>query len=130
MSTRTMTVRPTYTMVIPRGTQRSATHATGSRDRRPTPAGQRRHAPLATHAAADFSVARFILAAVSDVHDLVLASVDTWRRGRAIARTIAELSRLDDHVLRDVGIRRSEIRVVARSLVEHPGVDVRVRVGI
>ena len=43
-----------------------------------------------------------------------------------IARTAAELSRLDDHILRDIGIHRGEIQRIARAAVEDPSVYLRI----
>ena len=48
-------------------------------------------------------------------------------RIRARSRgTIKQLSRLDDEILEDIGLPRSEIRAVARKLAETPGFDRRV----
>jgi uncharacterized protein YjiS (DUF1127 family) len=38
-------------------------------------------------------------------------------------RTAAALSRLDDRILQDIGVNRSEIRYIARRLAENPGRD-------
>lgn len=37
------------------------------------------------------------------------------RRRRQIDRTVAALSQLNDHLLKDIGIHRSQIRSIARS---------------
>ena len=39
--------------------------------------------------------------------------------------TIREISNLDDHILNDIGLPRSEIRAMARKLAENPGLDHR-----
>jgi uncharacterized protein YjiS (DUF1127 family) len=42
--------------------------------------------------------------------------IAAWhRQRRRIARTVHALSRLSDHALKDIGIRRSEIASIARS---------------
>jgi uncharacterized protein YjiS (DUF1127 family) len=44
------------------------------------------------------------------------AGIAAWyRRRRRIERNIAELSALSDHLLKDIGIHRSEIASVVRS---------------
>lgn len=40
--------------------------------------------------------------------------------------TINELRALDDRVLKDIGVRRSDISSIARTLAQNPGVDPRV----
>lgn len=50
-----------------------------------------------------------------------------WRRRRAVARTIGALSELDDHVLDDIGVHRSEITSVARAAASKPGARYRGR---
>lgn len=39
---------------------------------------------------------------------------------------IATLAELDDLTLKDIGVRRSEIRFLARKVAENPGVDYRI----
>ncbi len=42
------------------------------------------------------------------------------------SRSIRTLSALEDHTLRDIGIRRSEIHNIARKMAENPGMEYRV----
>jgi len=51
-----------------------------------------------------------------------------WRDGIEIARTAAELSKLDDDRLRDIGVCREEIRLAARRAVESKRNICKVRV--
>ncbi len=58
--------------------------------------------------------------AVSAVAELVKNTVDavrTWRQRRA---AIAELSRLNDRLLKDVGIDRNEIRAAVDGMLSQP----------
>ncbi len=58
--------------------------------------------------------------AVSAVAELVKNTVDAvriWRQRRA---AIAELSRLNDRLLKDIGIDRNEIRAVVNGMVSRP----------
>lgn len=47
------------------------------------------------------------------IRDAVTRRIDSINRDIAYRRTVAALSRLSDHTLRDIGISRSEIMVVA-----------------
>ncbi|MFQ5955595.1 MAG: DUF1127 domain-containing protein [Kiloniellales bacterium] len=47
----------------------------------------------------------------------IVSAVRTWRARRA---AIDELSRLDDRLLRDIGINRGEIRVVVDRMLSRP----------
>ena len=51
------------------------------------------------------------------------------QRDRAIPITIRELSRLDDHVLRDIGIHRNDIHAVAIAVADNANVNVQEIVG-
>lgn len=53
------------------------------------------------------------------------AALRAWRRHRDVRRTVDRLSRLDDASLREIGIYRSQIPIVARIVVERPGADPR-----
>ncbi len=58
--------------------------------------------------------------AVNAVAERVKNTVDavrTWRQRRA---AIAELSRLNDHLLKDIGIDRNEIRAVVNGMLSRP----------
>ncbi len=46
------------------------------------------------------------------------------KRDRAIAITIRELSRLDDRILRDIGINRCDIQAIAIAVTDNPNVNV------
>jgi uncharacterized protein YjiS (DUF1127 family) len=50
---------------------------------------------------------------------------ETAAKARARA-SIKELSALSDHVLKDIGVKRSEIRELARRVAENPDTDYRV----
>jgi uncharacterized protein YjiS (DUF1127 family) len=52
----------------------------------------------------------------------LLQRLATWyERNRAYRETVAELSRLSDHILADVGMGRHEIEEIARSLGRRAG---------
>ena len=51
--------------------------------------------------------------------------IEAWRRDHAIRVTIAELSRLEDHMLKDIGVDRDNIYAVAVAVVDDPTVKVR-----
>ena len=55
---------------------------------------------------------------------LARTAADAYRRARAALRkrrTIAELSRLDDHALADIGIARAQIPMIAQGLIAPSG---------
>ena len=55
---------------------------------------------------------------------LARTAADAYRRARAALRkrrTIAELSRLDDHALADIGIDRAQIPMIAQGLIAPSG---------
>ena len=52
--------------------------------------------------------------AVAELVENAIDAVRTWRRRRA---AIAELSRLDDRLLYDIGIDRNEIRAVVNGML-------------
>ena len=55
---------------------------------------------------------------------LARTGADAYRRARAALRkrrTIAELSRLDDHALADIGIDRAQIPMIAQGLIAPSG---------
>lgn len=60
-------------------------------------------------------------AVLSMIRAKALAAFESWKRRRAIVHTVSELSRLDDHVLKDIGVDHADIHVVARSAVEASG---------
>lgn len=59
-----------------------------------------------------------IATALAGAYDGVVAFVDHLAKRRRIAETIAALDSLDDRVLRDIGIHRSQIGSVSRAAVE------------
>ena len=66
-----------------------------------------------------------ILSAVAEFRGFVARILRRWHNEFRIARTVAELSKLADHILDDIGVRRDEIEIAARIVVENPGVDFR-----
>jgi uncharacterized protein YjiS (DUF1127 family) len=66
-----------------------------------------------------------ILAAFAEFRGFLARTFRRWYNEFRIARTIAEMSRLDDHILSDIGVSRDEIARAARFVVEKPGVDFR-----
>ena len=66
-----------------------------------------------------------ILSALAGVGGFVARTLRHWHNEVKIARTAAELSKLADHILDDIGVRRDEIEIAARKVVENPGVDFR-----
>ncbi len=52
----------------------------------------------------------------------IVRAVRTWRTRRA---ALYELSRLNDHLLRDIGIHRGEIRAVVDHILSRPPVSGR-----
>lgn len=68
-----------------------------------------------------------ILAAVAELRDFIVSTLRRWHNEYKIARTITELSELDDHILYDIGLLREEIAIAARTVVENPGTDFRPR---
>lgn len=65
-------------------------------------------------------VADGIVSAFSELRRKVARGYHAWRAHRRVLRTVAELSRLEDHVLQDIGVHRSEIYALAVSLEEDP----------
>ena len=65
-----------------------------------------------------FEVAEAIVSVFASLRDFIVREYEAWRRRRLMARTIAELSGLDDHVLRDIGVPREDIHAVALGAVE------------
>ncbi|MDJ0945743.1 MAG: DUF1127 domain-containing protein [Kiloniellales bacterium] len=61
-------------------------------------------------------VADDILSAVAYGHRHLHRLLDAALAWRRVNRTIDELSRLDDHVLKDIGVNRSEIAGLAHDL--------------
>ncbi len=58
--------------------------------------------------------------AVNAVAELVENTIDAVRMWRQRRAAIAELSRLNDHLLKDIGIDRNEIRAVVNGMLSRP----------
>ena len=65
-----------------------------------------------------FGIAEAIVSVFASLRDFIVGKYESWRHHRVMVRTIAELSSLDDHVLRDIGVSREDIYAVARGAVE------------
>jgi len=72
-----------------------------------------------------YSLAESLMYGFSGLRRIAVASFKSWKRDRAIAITISELSRLESHVLRDIGIDRDNIYAAAVAVVDDPKADVR-----
>ncbi len=83
-------------------THRSATPANDDHGRRAV------DNPIAVHA--DISV--------SAIGRAIVGAFEGFKRWRTRQASIRELSALNDHMLRDIGIHRSEIRSVVRGLLK------------
>ena len=88
--------------------------------RRPAlrPAHGRRAEPASPWRFLGSFLAEDLLAALAFGQGLVTRAVAAALRWRRINRTIDELSRLDDHVLKDIGVSRAEIVGLAYELEE------------
>lgn len=64
-------------------------------------------------------------AAAIDAYGAIERFAAAARRRRLIAQTIAELSELDDRMLRDIGIERDQVRAVAEAVVDNPRFSLR-----
>jgi uncharacterized protein YjiS (DUF1127 family) len=64
-------------------------------------------------------------AGMSSLAEGTLGALQAWRQGRDVNRTMERLSRLDDASLREIGVQRCQIPIVARIVVERPGADPR-----
>ncbi len=68
----------------------------------------------------DEAISVYAYKAVSAVAESVANAVGAVRAWRARRASIDELSRLDDHLLKDIGIDRSEIRAVVNGMLSRP----------
>ena len=68
----------------------------------------------------DDAISVYAYKAVSAVAESVANAVGAVRAWRARRASIDELSRLDDHLLKDIGIHRSEIRAAVNGMLSRP----------
>ena len=80
--------------------------------------------PFADLVAPANDLAEALLAIFSDLGNALIGRIRRWRNEAKIARTAAELSRLEDRMLDDIGIRREDIYLAARASVETPDADI------
>jgi uncharacterized protein YjiS (DUF1127 family) len=76
-------------------------------------------------AAPTYQLSEIILSGISKLYQVTAASFQSWKRGRAIAITISELSRLGGDQLRDIGVDRDNIYAAAVAVVDDPKADIR-----
>jgi len=73
---------------------------------------------------------RFVGETLYEITEAVIRAAN--RAGAAVVkkvrtrRTVNEVSTLSDYILKDIGIERSEIELLARHVAENPNVDYRV----
>ena len=60
-----------------------------------------------------FGAAEGIVSAFGALKDFIVKEYESWKRRRLMARTISELSSLDDHILLDIGVPREDIYATA-----------------
>ncbi len=68
----------------------------------------------------DDAISVYAYKAVNAVAEWVANTVGAVRAWRTRHASIAELSRLNDHLLNDIGIDRSEIRAVVNEMLSRP----------
>lgn len=66
------------------------------------------------------SLSEGILEGFSGLRRAATKVIENWKRQRKVAATVTQLSRLDDHTLRDIGLHRSEIYAAALAVVADP----------
>ena len=72
-----------------------------------------------------YSLAEAIMFGFSELRRKIAEGFESWKRDRAIAVTVRELSRHDDRLLKDIGVDRDNIYAVAVAVVDDPKIDVR-----
>ena len=70
-------------------------------------------------------LADYLLRRAAEFRARVAKGFESWMRAREIAATMKELSRLEDHVLRDIGVDRDNIYAVSVAVVDDPKIDLR-----
>ncbi len=68
----------------------------------------------------DEALSVYVYKAVTAVAEWVANTVNAVRTWHTRQRAIGELSRLNDHLLKDIGIDRSEIRTVVDGMLRRP----------
>lgn len=63
------------------------------------------------------------------VFDVIVQAYGAMRARMQERVTIRQLSNLEDHILKDIGVPRSEIPTIARKIAENPGLDCRAYLG-
>ena len=72
-----------------------------------------------------YGLADGILYGVSALARKVEKHIAARKRQRAITVTVRELSRLEDRVLKDIGIARHDIHAVSEAIVDNAKIDLR-----
>jgi uncharacterized protein YjiS (DUF1127 family) len=82
--------------------------------------------PFAEFVAPMSHIGEAVYTAIEGTAGLVGQAFRTAKVKARARKQVNVLSGLDDRTLKDIGVRRSEIRYVARKVAENPGLDYRV----